>query len=99
MQILYQNFDNICLQSLKLQIKSVTVMVPACSDCNPGFIPRLLGCVQPGEEVALSCAILSLLASIFLAFAIVFILAASFYFYTKIFNRLTTSSSLSKKVF
>jgi hypothetical protein len=36
----------------------------SCEDCHPGLVPRLLGCVQPGEDVTIGCALLSLVASV-----------------------------------
>ena len=39
-------------------------LMGSCEDCHPGIVPRLLGCVNPGEEVSLACAILSLVVSV-----------------------------------
>ena len=46
------------------------------SKCNPGFMPKLLGCVSESEcgDVTLSCALLSLVVTLVLIFGIIFII-------------------------
>ena len=53
------------------------------SNCNPGFIPKLLGCVSESdcEEVTFSCAILSLVVTLLVLLVVLTILSALYQTY------------------
>ncbi len=61
-------------------------MGPKCVDCNPGLVPRLLGCARPEEDVTLECSLLSLLASVVLALILAGAIYLGFCIYQKLKN-------------
>ena len=52
------------------------------SDCNPGFMPKLLGCTSENdcEEVTFSCAILSLVVTLLVIFTILIVCFQTYLF-------------------
>jgi len=61
-------------------------MTDAAFGCNPGLIPRLLGCAGEGEDCqsgSWGCALLSLLVSVLASVAVVFFIYVIFIFRRK----------------
>ena len=52
------------------------------SECNPGFMPKLLGCTSENdcEEVTFSCAILSLVVTLLVIFTILIVCFQTYLF-------------------
>ena len=65
-----------------------------CEDCNPGIVPRWLGCVRPGEDVTLECSRLSLLASV----TLVLLFVAAVYLGISLLKRASTFNRTDNKM-
>ena len=52
------------------------------SECNPGFMPKLLGCTSENdcEEVTFSCAILSLVVTLLVIFTVLIVCFQTYLF-------------------